>query len=261
MDITTFEHKYILETLTLGSARMLTVFSVLPFVSSGSLENSTVRLALASVLSLPVIHLNYDIISHREDGTFLLFLVKEIVLGLLLGFLSAIPFWVLQGLGDLIDNQRGASMADQMDGSLGASASPLAILLNKYYMCLYFYLGGFFSFLLVVYKSYQVWPLFELLPALSINTSIKILHLLDYLMESVILFAAPLVMSMFFVEFGLALINRFAQQLNVFVLAMPLKSITGMAVLYLYLPILAPYLFQQIENQSNLLTAIEGLLK
>ena len=80
-------------------------------------------------------------------------------------------------------------------------------------------------------------------------------------MESVILFAAPLVMSMFFVEFGLALINRFAQQLNVFVLAMPLKSITGMAVLYLYLPILAPYLFQQIENQRNLLTAIEGLLK
>ena len=155
MDITSFEHKYILQALTLGSARMLTIFSILPFLSSSSLENTTARLALASALSIPVIQLNYDIISQRGQIDFFLFLVKEIVLGVFLGFLAAIPFWVLQGLGDLIDNQRGASMADQMDGALGASASPLAILLNKYFACLYFYLGGFLSFLLVVYKSYQ----------------------------------------------------------------------------------------------------------
>ena len=38
-------------------------------------------------------------------------MIKESFLGLVLGFLCAIPFWIVEGIGFIVDNQRGASMA------------------------------------------------------------------------------------------------------------------------------------------------------
>jgi type III secretion protein T len=38
----------------------------------------------------------------------------------------------------------------------------------------------------------------------------------------------------FLTDFGLGMVNRFAQQLNVFVLAMPLKSAVALFVLTIY---------------------------
>ena len=259
-----FEYVEIIEAAIMGAARMFAVFMVLPAISNQALDNTVIRLGLAVTLSLPMLQGNYEaLLQNHNDSTGMLFLylIKESILGLFLGLLAAIPFWCLQGVGDLIDNQRGASNADQMDVTLGTTASPLAGLLNKYFSALYFTFGGFLLFLAVIYKSYSIWPLQSILPELTISTTIKVLALLDYLMRWIILFAAPLAMAMFFVEFGLALINRFAQQLNVFVLAMPLKSITAMFVLYLYLPIIAPYLIKEINNQTFMLDKLQVLLK
>lgn len=46
--------------------------------------------------------------------------------------------------------------------------------------------------------------------------------------------AAPLLIAMFLAEFGLALISRFAPSLNVFVLAMPIKSAIASLLLVIY---------------------------
>ncbi len=259
-----FEYLEIVEALLVGAARIFAAFMVLPFMSNQALDNTVVRLGFAVAVSLPMLHSNHDILINLQDmptSATILYLAKEAIIGLFLGFLAAIPFWIFEGMGDLIDNQRGASNADQMDATLGSSASPTSILLNKYFAALYFIMGGFLSFLLVVYKSYELWPIHHMLPELSVNTTLKVLLLLDHLMQWIILFSAPLVMAMFFVEFGLALINRFAQQLNVFVLAMPLKSIAGMFVLYLYLPIITPYLLTEINNQDFIFNKLQVLLK
>ena len=259
-----FEYIGIIESVIVGAARFFFIFTILPSVSNQSLDNTIIRLGLALAISLPALQNNYEHIGDNytdEPIIMFLFLVKEAVLGVLLGFFAAIPFWALQGIGDVIDNQRGASNADQMDAMLGASVAASAGLLTRYFTALYFTGGGFLLFITVIYKSYEIWPIQSMLPELSLATTVKVLSLLDYLMRWIILFSAPLVMAMFFVEFGLALINRFAQQLNVFVLAMPLKSITGMLVLYIYLPIITPYLIKEINSQTFMLDKIQVLLK
>ena len=45
---------------------------------------------------------------------------------------------------------------------------------------------------------------------------------------------APVVIAMFITEFGIALISRSAPQLNVFILAMPIKSGVAAAILVVY---------------------------
>ncbi|ELT99974.1 hypothetical protein CAPTEDRAFT_97840 [Capitella teleta] len=46
--------------------------------------------------------------------------------------------------------------------------------------------------------------------------------------------SAPVIIAMFITEFGIALISRAAPQLNVFILAMPIKSAVAAAILVVY---------------------------
>ena len=43
---------------------------------------------------------------------FALVAAKEALLGFIIGFFAAIPFWIVENVGNLIDNQRGATMGE-----------------------------------------------------------------------------------------------------------------------------------------------------
>ena len=63
-----------------------------------------------------------------SPSTFALYgaiLVKETLIGMLLGYLSGMLFWTIQCAGFFIDNQRGASMAEGADPLSGEQTSPL----------------------------------------------------------------------------------------------------------------------------------------
>lgn len=161
--------------------------------------------------------------------------VKELFIGLVIGFFLGILFWVAQSLGFLIDNQRGASMAQGMDPLSGDQLSPLASLFFQFAAMLFFTSGAFASFIGMLAESYAIWPVFAYLPNLTGSAMQNLLLLqADMVLRLAVMLAAPVMALCFLTDFGLGLVNRFAQQLNVFVLAMPLKSAVALFVLSLY---------------------------
>ena len=64
---------------------------------------------------------------------------------------------------------------------------------------------------------------------------------LDTLVRTALLLSAPAIIAMFLAELGLALISRFAPQLQVFFLAMPIKSALALFVLVMYMGTLLDY--------------------
>lgn len=66
------------------------------------------------------------------------------------------------------------------------------------------------------------------------------------LLSLCVLLAAPLLIAMFLAEFGLALISRFAPSLNVFILAMPIKSIIASFLLVIYLNVLMTHAYDSL---------------
>ncbi len=161
--------------------------------------------------------------------------VKELFIGLVIGFFLGILFWVAQSLGLLIDNQRGASMAQGADPLAGDQLSPFGSLFFQFAAMLFFTSGAFVSFIGMIMESYAIWPVFSPLPNLT-GPGMQNLLLLqaDMVLRMAVLLAAPIMALCFLTDFGLGLINRFAQQLNVFVLSMPLKSLVALFVLVAY---------------------------
>jgi type III secretion protein T len=64
---------------------------------------------------------------------------------------------------------------------------------------------------------------------------------LNHFVMMTLLLAAPVLLAMFLAELGLASVSRFAPQLQVFFLAMPIKSALGLFVLVVYAGTLFDY--------------------
>jgi len=252
--------------LALGVAlpRMLAVFVMLPIFARGIMPG-LLRASIAAALVLPVaMHLVPEVTTvlraDQLDGARLVgMIVKESFIGMLLGYLLAIPFWAMEAVGFLIDNQRGASIAATINPLTGHDTSPLGILFNQAFIVFFFASGGFSLFLDVVYGSYAVFPVFAVLPAFDAGAPVVALQMLDGLVRMSLLMAAPVMIAMFLAEMGLAFISRFAPQLQVFFLAMPIKSALAMMMLAIYASTLFSYALDRIRAMGEAVPQASGL--
>lgn len=101
--------------------------------------------------------------------------------------------------------------------------------------------GGFTLMLTMLYDSFRLWDLWDWTPTLRPESVPLMLDQLGRFLRLTLLFAAPAIVAMFLAEVGLALVSRFAPQLQVFFLAMPIKSALALLVLVLYMSTLFEY--------------------
>ncbi|EHH2505302.1 SctT family type III secretion system export apparatus subunit VscT [Vibrio parahaemolyticus] len=217
--------------------RLMACFIFLPILSKQMLGGAMIRNGVLCSLALfvfPVV--SEQTLPAETDGLWLIVILgKEVLLGMLIGFVAAIPFWAIEATGFLVDNQRGAAMASMFNPTLGSQSTPTAVLLTQTLITLFFSGGGFVAFIYALFKSYTTWPILGFFPMVT-NAWVGFFYdQFQQLMWLGVLMSAPLVLAMFLAEFGLALISRFAPQLNVFFLAMPIKSAIASVLLIVYL--------------------------
>jgi type III secretion protein T len=204
-------------------------------------------------LSFPVIPINYTAVDafDRSVGSLALLFAKEYLIGFLLGYVVGWVFWTVQAAGGLVDNQRGAAIASSIDPLQGHESSPLGNLFSQVFLTYVFVVGAALPIIGIVYQSYAVWPAARLLPGFTEAFPAAFLALFDQAMRFAFILAAPLVVIMFAAEFALALVSRFAPQIQVFILAMPIKSALVVFILIFYFAVLIPHATNLLGQSSQ----------
>ena len=241
------ELKSSLVMLGVVQARLMPMFVLLPFMNRNMVPR-VVAFSIAAglgLLLLPVLPNSKDV---AMDMMFVMLLFKEALIGLMLGFVCALPFWAMESVGFVIDNQRGASMAASVNPLTGNDTSPMGILLNYSFIALFFIAGGLQLLLGMIYDSYKLWPPMSFWPQLDLSSASVLFSQLNRMVLTSLLLASPVLLVMFLAEVGLALISRFAPQLQVFFMAMPIKSALGLFVMVLYTNTLFEYGAQYIKE-------------
>ncbi|ELA7137582.1 SctT family type III secretion system export apparatus subunit VscT [Vibrio parahaemolyticus] len=241
--------------------RLMACFIFLPILSKQMLGGAMIRNGVLCSLALFIFpFVNEQALPAETDGLWLIVILgKEVLLGMLIGFVAAIPFWAIEATGFLVDNQRGAAMASMFNPTLGSQSTPTAVLLTQTLITLFFSGGGFVAFIYALFKSYATWPILGFFPMVTDAWVSFFYDQFQQLMWLGVLMSAPLVLAMFLAEFGLALISRFAPQLNVFFLAMPIKSAIASVLLIVYLGLMMDHfeaLFYGITRFGDQLNTI-----
>ncbi|KGS14952.1 MULTISPECIES: type III secretion system export apparatus subunit SctT [Pseudomonas syringae group] len=239
--------------MALAMARLVPCMLLVPAFCFKYLKGPVRYAVVAVVAMVPAPGISRALTSLNEDwfaiGGLLL---KEVVLGTLLGMLLYAPFWMFASVGALLDSQRGALSGGQINPALGPDATPLGELFQETLIMLVIVTGGLSTITQVIWDSYSVWPPTSWLPGMTADGLDIFLGQLNQTLQHMMLYAAPFIALLLLIEAALAIIGLYAQQLNVSILAMPAKSMAGLAFLLIYLPTL-------LELGSGQLTQLADL--
>ena len=251
-------HRWILAAV-LAMARISGAFAVCPALTDSMIPGVARRVAVLgfSCIAIPFVKAGMP----PGEPNFWMFGVvafKEALIGFLIGFFAAIPFWIAENVGNFIDNQRGATMGEVYSPINGAQVSTTGIFFTQLVSTLFFVGGAVFLFLGALYKSYAVWPVFTASLSFASDAPIQVLGALDGMLRTTVVISAPVIIIMFLATLGLGLVNRTAPQLNVFFLSMPVKSALGVAMLIVYLPFIMDMLMY--TKDTEILGPVQKLL-
>jgi type III secretion protein T len=252
----------IIGTLALTLPRIIAAFLVLPLITRQNMpplvRNSFfVSLAIvvypaAASVAVPA--------SGVAVGAWPLIIVKELFIGLFFGFLFSSVFWAVSAAGNLIDTKVGSNFASVVDPIQGHETSLTGQLLSQLVTWLFLASGAFTLFLDLLMKSYLIWPVAQMLPQLALPGQQLVIDEFASLLTLTLMLAAPALVVLSLLDLSLGLINRYAPQLNIFALAMPIKAWVATWIVLLSLGVFVEVITRHLVQNSGLLQVLRRVL-
>jgi len=172
------------------------------------------------------------------DALYFLAVIREVLVGLLLGFLAYMFFTAVQVAGSFTDLQIGFGMANMVDPLTGVSSPLIGNFKFMLAILLFLSFNGHHLLLQGIMGSYQWVPLDHEWFAKIYSGEISQFLLKSFGEMFMLAFqlAAPLVVSLFLADVGLGILARTAPQFNIFVVGFPFKILLGFILLLFLVP-------------------------
>lgn len=236
----------------LSSTRVATAFLLLPVFTQDivpALVRNAIFLALAalSIAMQPIV----DVTSFQTVDWLRLF-GKEVFVGAAIGLLFGSVLWAFEIAGQVIDMKTGASMAQIVDPLSGHQTPLTGAFLSRLAGFVFMFSGGFLLLVGLMLQSFALWPVASTLPPLNPG-GVQFIELeFGRLATLGLLISAPFLVVLYLIEGVLGLVNRFAQQLNVFSLSTSLKVLAANALLMLTLSSFVQLLIDDIASRPGI---------
>lgn len=178
-------------------------------------------------------------LSYNGVFDFGLMCVKELLFGLVLGYVTTLFFSVVQTAGQMMDMQMGFGMVNVFDVNSNISVPVTGNLLNVILLVVFFGVNGHLQLIRMLVATFSHIPVGQVAfnPLMGL-TAIQVFALAFVLAVNVSL---PIVASGLLGEVALGFIVRAIPQMNIFVVGIPLKIVLGLMMLLLILPVFVSF--------------------
>ncbi len=194
-----------------------------------------IRVAIGMALSF----LCLPVLAHSEPtgGAVLwgLLLAREVMVGIVMGFVGACMFRAAEAAGYLTDILRGASMSDALSPMGAGKSSPLGALMLLLSIVVFFEIGGPVHLTAALVRSYEAIPFAvpvgfggrpNTMAMVAIAASAK-------LIEAAVGLCAPAIVALLLADIVLGMVGRAVPQIPLYFVGMPLKALLGVGAFLL----------------------------
>lgn len=226
--------------------RISAFFVVSPVFSSKNVP-ATFKIGLSGIISLLILLT----IGYKQtipvDLEYFLYIIRELLIGLLMGYVAFLMFSVIQMAGSFIDVQIGFSIANVIDPMTGTSAPILGNFKYIIATLVFLSINGHHYLLDAIIRSYNWIPLSNNLFQRIYDGDLSEFVIRTFSHSFLLAFqmSAPLVVALFVTDVALGFLARTAPQFNIFVIGIPLKIIVGLLMILLLIPSFI-YAFQSL---------------
>ena len=167
-------------------------------------------------------------------------IICEIVLGVIIGLSVRMIFAGVQLAGQLAGFQMGLAIANVLDPVTSAQGSIIAQLNNLIAILIFLSINAHHWFLRGLVESFRLVPLFGF--QFSNSLMDQLMRLAGNMFIIAIKVGGPVIAALLLTSVALGLIVRTVPQMNIFIVAMPLKIFVGLMFLALSLPYMSSFL-------------------
>ncbi len=232
--------------LLLILVRVSAFFVSVPLFSYRTIPQQ-VRIVLAVALAW-MMYYTFDIEPFEINGEYILLILKEAIVGLMLGLAAAMVMSAVQIAGGFIDFQMGFAMANIIDPQTGAQSPLMGQFLNFLSLLLLLAINGHHLILDGIYYSYQFIPLEQFFPNFGEEgTVIFIMKMFVAVFAIAFQMSAPIVATLFLVTLALGITGKTVPQMSIFVIGFPIKIAVGFLVLIVTMGVLVGVMKELIE--------------
>jgi flagellar biosynthetic protein FliR len=236
-----------IHVFSLVFTRIVAIVAFLPIFGSLNVP-SKIKVALSLVLALiiyPLVQPGVDL-SVTEVGLplFAVSAVKEIFIGILIGFTASFIYAAIQFAGRIVDLQMGFAFVQMVDPLTSARVTTMGQLKMVLFTIMILLVNGHYFFIIAMKKSFDTIPLLQV-SLLNAGVITLLTTMSAEIFVSAVKLAAPVLATLLLVSVALGVIARTVPQVNIFFVGLPVKIFIGMAVTFTALPILAT-VFRQI---------------
>jgi type III secretion protein T len=237
----------VLVAAAIAMARALGVVMLTPAFTRLGITG-LLRSSVAAVIAIPMIPSILDTLATTQLSSTIIagLLIKEMLIGAIVGIAFGIPFWAAEAAGDLVDLQRGSTAAQLLDPLALAESNITGTLLTIALLALFFMTGGFSLLLSGLYGSYSLWPAMSFAPVLGVNSVAPLLQMLDRIMQISILMVGPIVVGLLLADIALGFLSRMTPQFHVFDLSLAVKNLLFALLMVVYAAFLVPIMLSEI---------------
>ncbi|MHB1313910.1 MAG: flagellar biosynthetic protein FliR [Christensenellales bacterium] len=186
---------------------------------------------------------------------FVLLCIKELLFGLVLGYVTNMFFSLTQTAGYVIDMQMGFGMVNVLDMQNNISVPITGNFLNMILLLSFFGVNGHHQLIYIMKTTIRNFPVGSITLSPKIGwTALEVFVLAFVLAVNV---AMPMIASGLLGELIMGFVVRTVPQMNMFVVGIPLKVLLGLLMLLLVMPIYVS--FTNVIFQ-NMYAAIDKIL-
>jgi flagellar biosynthetic protein FliR len=173
---------------------------------------------------------------HALDNEIIWLVLREVFIGLCLGFITRIFFFAVSIGGNFISVSMGLSSAQMFNPALSQESSTVETFFIALTTLLFLSLNGHHFFISGLVDSFTAVPL----GVNGVNLAVfkESAHWMQIVMVAGVKISAPVMASVFFMNVVMGIIGRAVPQINVFVTSLPVNIMVGFTVMFLMLPLL-----------------------
>lgn len=196
------------------------------------------------------------------NGVYFLLIIKEALVGLLVGFSAYLILSAIQIAGGLIDFQMGFAIANVIDPQTGAQSPLMGQYLYTFGLLLLLSFNGHHLLIDGIYNSYRFIPLDQpWLPLGHSNVMNYMVKVFGSMFISAFQMSLPVVGSLFLVDVALGIVARTVPQLNIFVVGMPVKMIVSFIIIIAVMGVMLILVSHMVETALYTMRDLMELLE
>ena len=250
-----------ISVLLLIFVRVSAFFVTIPLFSYKTIP-SQLKIVLAFVLSW-MMYYTFSIEAFTINGDYLLLVLKEAIVGLVLGLVVYIVFSAVQIAGGFIDFQMGFAMANIVDPQTGAQSPLMGQFFNFLLLLVFLAINGHHLVLDGIFYSYQFMPIDQFFPKFGDAESVEyIMKLFVAVFAIAFQMSAPIIATLFLVTLALGITGKTVPQLNIFVVGFPIKIAVGFILLITMMGVMVEVMEKVVEmgiiGMRNLMIVLGG---